>query len=182
MNFVLEFFYAFEVLCGEYHPFETHFDAFVDALFGKRHAAHLAREADFSENGGIFVDRFVFISACKRRAYGKVDGGFGKANAAHGVEVNVLIVKGKPAPLFEHGDEENQLIIIDAQRHAAGQAVGSFCEQGLNFHHHAAVARFGRGDAAARRLTAAFGQEDARIVGNAVNAFARHLEYAHLLH
>ena len=161
--------------------FKARFDTFHHALFGKVDGTDFARQAHLAKDGGVFVDRHVVRRARKRRANGKVGGWLVQFNAAHCVDIHVGSIKGDSAPFFQNGNEHDQLVIIDAEAHSSGHAVGGFGNKRLNFHVHAPIAAFGRRNCRACRHTARFGKENLGVIVHALNAAVRHLEHAHLL-
>lgn len=182
LDFALEFFAGFHVFRGEDDGFEARFNALVHAFFGVGDGADFPRKPDFAEYGGIFVDGNVGGGAGEGGADGEIDGRFGEFDAAHGVDVDVRGIEGNPAAFFEHGNQHNQFIVVNAERHSPREAVGSFCNERLNFDVHAAVAAFRRGDAGACGDAAAFGEKQLGVIGEAFDARFGHFEYAHFLY
>lgn len=123
-DFVFEFFARFQVLGGKHHPTESRFHALVYPFFRKGDGPHFAGQAHFAEQGGVFVHGDVACRAGQRGAHRQIDGRLRKSDAAHCVDVDVRSVERDAATLFQHRDQHHQFVVIDAQRHAAGESIG----------------------------------------------------------
>ena len=106
LNFIFKLFDALKIFRGKEYAFETHFDTFVYAFFGEGNAAHFAGQTDLAEHGGKFIDRLISEAAGEGGANCEVDGRLIQANAAHGIQVDVLVEEGDAASFFQNGDQK----------------------------------------------------------------------------
>ena len=110
---------------------EAELAGFFDPGFGLGNAANLAGKADFAEEDRFRVDDIVPAARGDRRDDAEIDRGLVHMDAAGDVDENILIEKLGAHFLFQHGDEQRDAVVIDADRGASRHGQERPADEGL---------------------------------------------------
>ena len=106
---------------------EAELAGFFDPGFGLGNAANLAGKADFAEENRFRVDDIVPAARGDRCDDAEIDRGLVD------VDENILIEKLGAHFLFQHGDEQRDAVVIDADRGASRHGQERPADERLQF-------------------------------------------------
>ena len=106
---------------------ESHLLGLADAEIGLRDAAHFPAEADLAEHRRALRNRPIAQARRHRGDDAEIDGRLVDAHAAGNVHEHIVGDQVQAGALLEHGEQQRQAILIDADRHAPRHAVARWC-------------------------------------------------------
>jgi len=130
---VLDMFQLRDIARRQDAALEAELAGFFDAGFGLGNAANLAGKADFAKEDRFRVDDIVPAARGDRRDDAQIDRGLVDVDAAGHVDENILIEKLGAHFLFQHGDEQGDAVVIDANRGSSRHSQERPADERLQF-------------------------------------------------